>query len=172
MKEYGIDKKLETNISYLSLGSNLKNKSDNIFKATTFIQDKIGSVIKSSKLYTTEPWGVKNQDKFINQVLSIETNLSPLALLNECKKIEKKMGRINSRRWGERLIDIDILYYNNSIINMKKLSIPHIQIAHRKFILIPLTEIDPNYVHPVLDLTNQQLLKKTNDNCLVIEYGL
>ena len=92
MKEYGIDKKLETNISYLSLGSNLKNKADNIFEATTFIKDKIGSVIKSSKLYTTEPWGVKNQNKFINQVLSIETNLSPLALLNECKNIEKKNG--------------------------------------------------------------------------------
>ena len=171
MKEYGIDKKLETNISYLSLGSNLKNKADNIFEATTFIKDKIGSVIKSSKLYTTEPWGVKNQNKFINQVLSIETNLSPLELLYECKNIEKKMGRINSRRWGERLIDIDILYYNNSIINLKKLSIPHPEIANRKFILIPLNDIDSDYVHPILDLTNQQLLNETNDNCLVIKYG-
>ena len=92
MKEYGIDKKLETNISYLSLGSNLKNKVDNIFKATSFIENIIGPIIKSSKLYTTEPWGVKNQNKFINQVLSIKTSLSPLDLLNECKNIEKKNG--------------------------------------------------------------------------------
>ena len=172
MKEYGIDKKLETNISYLSLGSNLKNKADNIFKATSFIENKIGPIIKSSKLYTTEPWGVKNQNKFINQVLSIETSLSPLDLLNECKNIEKKMGRISSRRWGERLIDIDILYYNDLILNFKKLSIPHPEIANRKFILIPLNDIDPDYVHPILDLTNQELLNETNDNCLVIEYGI
>ena len=172
MKEYGINKKLETNISYLSLGSNLKNKADNIFKATSFIKNKIGPIIKSSKLYTTEPWGVKNQNKFINQVLSIKTSLRPLDLLNECKNIEKKMGRISSRRWGERLIDIDILYYNDLILNFKKLSIPHPEIANRKFILIPLNDIDPNHVHPVLDLTNQQLLNETNDNCVVIEYGL
>ena len=85
---------------------------------------------------------------------------------------KKKMGRISSRRWGERLIDIDILYYNDLILNFKKLSIPHPEIANRKFILIPLNDIDPNHVHPVLDLTNQQLLNETNDNCLVIEYGL
>ena len=119
MKEYGIDKKLETNIAYLSLGSNLKNKADNIFEASTFIEKEVGPIIKLSKLYITEPWGIKNQNKFLNQVLSIETSLNPLDLLNTCKKIEKKMGRISSRRWGERLIDIDILYYNNSIINMK-----------------------------------------------------
>ena len=86
MKEYGIDKKLETNIAYLSLGSNLKNKADNIFEACTFIKKEIGPIIKLSKLYITEPWGIKNQNKFLNQVLSIETSLNPLDLLNTCKK--------------------------------------------------------------------------------------
>tara|TARA_B100001057_G_scaffold155213_1_gene155419 strand:+ start:428 stop:940 length:513 start_codon:yes stop_codon:yes gene_type:complete len=167
MKEFGIDKKLETNFSYLSIGSNLEDRRQNLSKSQIEIEKIIGKIHKSSKIYETEPWGYKEQNFFLNMVLYIETLLDAESLLLACKKIEENMGRIKNKKWGERNIDIDILYYNNKIINKKDLQIPHKHIHSRKFILKPLNDINPNYINPKLLKTNSKLLNECKDNSIV-----
>ena len=118
-KEYGTDKKSETNFSYLSIGSNIGDRLHNLSKSQIEIEKVIGKIHKSSKIYETEPWGFKEQKFFLNMVIYVETLLNAESLLLACKKIEKNMGRVKNKKWGERNIDIDILYYNNDIINQK-----------------------------------------------------
>lgn len=117
-------------------------------------------VVKRSSLYETKPWGLKAQPDFINMVVCAETGISPEELLKKLKFIEKKMGRKESKRWGPRLIDIDILFYDDLVIDSPELKIPHPYIKEREFVLLPLSEIEPEFVHPVLKKTVRELYRE------------
>jgi len=156
--------------AYLLLGSNLGNRAQVLEKATSSINSKLGSVVKASSIYETSAWGIEDQPPFLNQVIQIETQLTPHQLLTEINLIEKQLGRVRHEKWGERLIDIDILYYNTSIIHTRELKIPHPQIINRRFTLAPLAEVAPNYIHPMLEKTQQQLLAECKDELEVKKF--
>ncbi len=135
---------------FLGLGSNRGDRKKNILKAIKLLEKNSQKVLRLSSLRETKPYGYKKQKKFLNAVIKLKTKLSPSELLELCKKIEKKIGRKKSFRWGPREIDIDILFFGKEIIRNKKLTIPHGDLRNRTFVLQPLTEIAPNFVHPVL----------------------
>src|SRR6187402_1940573 len=151
------------NSAYILLGTNLGDKTANLTTACEKIISRCGSITKQSELYETAPWGMANQDAFLNQVIQIETNHSPEKLLEILLSIEIEMGRVRLVKWGERLIDLDILYFNKDIITKESLKIPHPEIQNRMFVLVPLCEIAADYKHPVLNITNQQLFKLCTD---------
>jgi len=128
-------------IVYLSLGSNIKNKRKNLQNAIKLLKKNNIKILKISSLYKTEPVGYKNQPYFFNICIKAKTTLNPKELLYIIKKIEKQMGRKSHVKWGPRIIDIDILFYNNIILKGKQLTIPHPEIKNRKFVLIPLNEV-------------------------------
>lgn len=163
---------MEINKVFISLGSNLGDRTNNLLSAKNRIKILIGKLIKESKIYETEAWGVKNQKSYLNQVLKIETFLKPHEILSKCLTIEKILGRIRNKKWSSRTIDLDILYYNNEIIDTENLIIPHPEIENRMFILIPLEEIEKDYLHPKLNKTNLVLLKLSKDSSKVSEYGM
>lgn len=147
---------------YLGLGTNLGNKPMNLNFAEQSIQLEIGSILEVSSFYASKPWGFESVNDFLNEVMLIETDLSPLELLNKIKLIEKKMGRaINlDGKYHDRIIDIDILFYDNQIVRLPNLIIPHPMLEKRDFVLIPLSEIAPDFVHPLLQKT---ILSMKND---------
>jgi len=149
--------------AYLLLGSNLGNRVSILEKAIIAINYKLGTIVLKSSIYETSAWGIEDQPTFLNQVIQIETSLTPHQLLIEINLIEKNLGRIRHKKWAERLIDIDILYYNNSVIVTKELTIPHLQIPSRKFTLAPMVEVAPNFIHPLLEKTQLQLLEECED---------
>lgn len=156
---------------YLSLGSNLGNREENILYAVRKLKE-IGFEIKeTSSIYKTSPWGKPDQPYFLNLVLEGETKLSPQRLLQKAKIIEKTLGRKKGEKWGPRTIDIDILFYDNKIIKTPNLKIPHPQLHERNFVLIPLKEIAPNFIHPLLKQNVQQMLKKMDDKGGVVLYN-
>lgn len=136
--------------AFIGIGSNIGDRRGNCLKAVTLLEQHGQTLLKSSSLYETEPWGVKDQPRFINMVVELETELSPSGLLSLLKKIEKDMGRVYSGRWGPRLIDLDILLYEELIVDEEELRIPHPRMHERVFVLEPLAEICPQKVHPVL----------------------
>lgn len=160
-----INGKIKLNKVVLALGGNKGNVNEMFKKAIELIKTNIGLVSKSSSLYKTAAWGVTNQPDFINQVIVVETALTPLMLLNVCMQIEKELGRIRTseNRWKERVIDIDVLFYNNELILTPNLEIPHPQLENRKFILIPLVEILPNFIHPKLKKSIKSILRSCSD---------
>ncbi|PIQ17085.1 MAG: 2-amino-4-hydroxy-6-hydroxymethyldihydropteridine diphosphokinase [Flavobacteriales bacterium CG18_big_fil_WC_8_21_14_2_50_32_9] len=166
-----INGKNKLNQVILSLGGNQGDVIQTFIETKQLIEKNIGLISKSSSLYKTAAWGETNQSDFLNQVILVTTNLFPIELLQECMKIEKQLGRVRTdkNRWKERIIDIDILFYNNETITLHDLEIPHPQIANRKFILIPLREISPNLVHPILKKTIKNLEKNCNDKLNVIK---
>lgn len=132
------------NTCYLGLGSNQKSPERQLCKAIQSIRAlRLTAVTKISSFYWSKAWGLKSQQNFCNAVIEISTRLPPLQLLSACQQIEKKQGRVRKKRWGPRIIDIDILYYENRVIQTKKLIIPHPCIQLRDFVLIPLNEINP-----------------------------
>lgn len=151
-------------LTVLSLGSNIGDKLSLLTLAKTLILYQIGQILKFSNIYETEPWGVENQETYLNQVISVETVLTPFELLGIIHQIEKNLGRIREIHYGPRTIDIDILYYGNHILNTENLKIPHPHIQKRRFILVPLSEISPDMLHPLLKKTNQELLEVVKDN--------
>ena len=144
-------------IAYIGLGTNLGDQKENLSKAIEAISLKM-SISKQSSLYETTAWGYTDQPDFLNQVIQVETDLSPLRLLNFLKKTEVKLGRVENFRYGPRLIDIDILFYDDLIKTTGRLQIPHPRIPERAFVLVPLNEIAPGYIHPVLKKTVAELL--------------
>jgi len=148
---------------FLLLGTNLGDRLFNLLEATNKIEQNIGTIKGSSSIYETAPWGNTNQPVFYNQVIRIDTTLTPLDMLNGILSIENEMGRNRIEKWGERIIDIDILYFNSAIIDHKELQVPHPEIAKRKFTLIPLADIAPDFIHPVLKESNSALLVKCTD---------
>lgn len=156
---------------YLGLGSNLGNRARNIYAALRHLGTGI-RLQHISSLYETEPVEVADQPWFLNLVCGGETNLSPQALLQLAKQIEEQMGRTKGPRFGPRLIDIDILFYDDLIVDIPHLEIPHPRLHRRGFALVPLAEIAPELVHPVLNLTMQQLLRATTSLEEVRPYDL
>ena len=145
-------------IVYLLLGSNLGNKKEILNKAIELLVEKIGIIISQSKDYETKPWGVTDQPDFLNLAIAIHTKLTPLEILEQTQSIENQLGRIRKEKWGARLIDIDIMFYGNEIIDETNLKIPHPLMQERDFALIPLAEIAPDFVHPVLRKTISELV--------------
>lgn len=139
---------------FLSLGSNKGDRLSQIQQAVNFLTaDNSIKLVASSAFYETEPWGNKKQCWFVNAAIAIRTDLQPIELLRVCQSIEAKLdrNRENEVRWGERTIDIDILFYDNLIFKNEILEIPHKHVHQRAFALVPMLEICPNYVHPVLN---------------------
>jgi len=152
---------------YLLLGSNLGNKIGHLVEARKQITQHLGPILQESSQYSTEPWGMSDSPTFLNQVLTIETVLEPLNILDKILKIEIGLGRNRKNGYQNRTIDIDLLYYGNLIFNHPELNIPHPRISARRFVLKPLAEIAPHFLHPVLRLTNQQLLDQCADSLSV-----
>ena len=145
-------------IAYIGIGSNLGNREENCQKAIALLIEKNIEITKHSSLYETEPLGVKEQPGFINMALEIETNLEPGILLRTIKEIENSMGRLEGMRWGPRIIDLDILLYDDLILKTHDLEIPHPGIKDREFVLKPLSEIAPDKIHPIFKKSIETLL--------------
>ena len=145
-----------THIIYLSLGSNLGDRLANLRNAINLLPPKVQPEVKSS-IYETEPWGYADQPAFLNQVIRADTTLEPSDLLEFLKQIEAKLGRQQTFRFGPRVIDLDILFYDDLVLETPKLTIPHPRIAERAFVLVPMAEIAPYMCHPVLGKTIQDL---------------
>jgi len=149
---------------FLLLGGNLGDRFSYLKQAITLIDSQIGSVIRQSAVYETASWGNEQQPDYLNQVLEVDTKLSPEELLVQLLETEKVMGRIRHEKWGARIIDIDILFYNNQIIDGSNLIIPHSYLHQRRFTLVPLVELAPEFVHPVLKQSLKELLNVLTDN--------
>lgn len=147
-------------VSYIGIGSNLGNRHKNCLHAIELLEIRGIKVKKKSSMYETGPWGVKDQPRFINMVIQIETSLMPHELLGVLKDIEKEIGRKDSFHWGPRIIDLDILLFNEIVMNDKKLQIPHPYLHEREFVLRPLDEIAPDVIHPVLNMSINKLAHK------------
>ena len=155
---------------YLALGSNIGDKLHFINSAVEEVSKlKNTKVLRSSSIYKTEPWGIKTQDEFLNSVLEIESELNPEELLAKLHMIEIVLGRKNREKWFKREIDIDILFYNDVVMKNDNINIPHPEIQNRKFVLVPLCELNPGFIHPVLESTLENLLKNSKDNSKVVK---
>jgi len=148
---------------YLGLGTNIGDRAANLQAAITGLAKNL-LVTALSPIYETAPWGITNQPDFLNMCLTVETDLSPNELLALLKNLEKEIGRVPGERWGPRLIDIDLLFYANQVIKTEKLAIPHPQLPERAFVLRPLADIAPDFVHPVLGETIAALAAKVDDD--------
>ena len=144
---------------YLGIGSNLGDRESKIRFALCQL-GKIIQIERLSKIYETAPWGYQNQPKFLNLVMKCTTGLSPKDLLNSCKSIEKEAGREVNFKYGPRALDIDILAYENLVIKDASLEIPHAMLHMRAFVLIPLKEIAPDWIHPVLQVSVSEMIEK------------
>ena len=153
--------------TYILLGSNLGDSKKYISSAIAAIEMKIGLVQAKSALYQTAAWGKLDQPEFINQVIEVKTKLIPAVLLDYILEIEKMLGRERLEKWGARIIDIDILFYENQIINELDLIIPHPFLHVRRFTLMPLSEIAPGLMHPILLKSISQLLNELDDDLSV-----
>ncbi len=150
---------------YLLLGGNKGNVLETFEKAYGLISDNIGNIKEFSPVYCSEPWGFESDNMFYNQVIHIETNMSPLNLLSAILKIEFALGRKRKKGIIEsRIIDIDILFYNDSIIREKALEIPHPRMHLRRFALVPMAYLAPELKHPVLGESIKQILETCTDN--------
>jgi 2-amino-4-hydroxy-6-hydroxymethyldihydropteridine diphosphokinase len=152
---------MPTSDAYLALGTNLGNRQANLKIAKDRLSAGI-EIVKESSIYETAPWGFTDQPQFLNQVIQVRTEFNPFILLWQLKIIERKMGRIKTFRNGPRLIDLDILFYEKRVIRKFYLQIPHPRLHERAFVLIPLAEIAPELIHPVLGLSVQELLSRIN----------
>lgn len=152
--------------AYLLLGSNLGDRKATFLLAMAQLS-ALGSITAHSSLYETKPWGKTDQPDFLNQVFVLETDLEPSALLNKILSIERDLGRIRETPWGPRVIDIDILLYGNQVIQTQELTVPHPQLIHRRFALVPLAEVAGEVIHPVTGLSIQQHVQVCTDPLIV-----
>ncbi|MBN2198488.1 MAG: 2-amino-4-hydroxy-6-hydroxymethyldihydropteridine diphosphokinase [Candidatus Aminicenantes bacterium] len=148
---------------HLSLGSNLGRKARNLERARRLLEENGVRILRRSSLYKTEPVGLTGQPPFVNQALSVDSRMSPEALLALLKKLEKAMKRVSGKRFGPRVIDIDILLAGRRVVASPRLRVPHPRLAERRFVLTALAEIVPKAVHPVLKKTIGNLLRETTD---------
>jgi len=159
-----LNKALEYNTAYLLLGGNLGDREANLKKAIELVNDKIGHVMAISSLYETAAWGKTDQPSFLNQAVSLETRLTALEVLERALSIEQELGRVRKDKWGERLIDIDLILFGDEIINIPdKLQVPHPHMQDRKFVMEPLAEIAPEVIHPLLGETMLDICRNITD---------
>ena len=144
-------------IAYIALGSNLGDKEKNLRRAIMLLLQQGIDVEKVSSFISTEPYGVTDQPQFLNAVCRVSTSLAPLALLDVLLATELAMGRVRLRHWGERNIDLDLLLYEDVVMDVPRLRLPHPDMQNRDFVLLPLAEIAPELVHPTLKKTIQEL---------------
>jgi len=148
---------------FLLLGTNLNNRQENLAKAKDLLIKKTGEILNQSSIYLTKAWGNTHQPDFLNQVIQIKTSLTPDKLLEAILTIELEIGRVRIEKWGPRIIDIDILFYNDLRIESPALTIPHPALHERRFTLVPLAEIAPAFVHPVFKKNIVELLESCED---------
>lgn len=157
---------------FLLMGSNLGDRLNHLLEARHEISRQAGKIITASGVYQTEAWGNRSQPDFYNQVIEIEPVYEPHATLLLLLDIEKKLGRVRLEKYGSRVIDIDILFWNKEIIDQPDLIIPHPQLQHRRFVLVPMVEIAPTFIHPILNKTSLQLLDECTDELSVTRVEL
>jgi 2-amino-4-hydroxy-6-hydroxymethyldihydropteridine diphosphokinase len=160
---------ISNHIVYLALGTNLGDRPANLQAAIAALPPAV-TVMKRSPVYETQPWGVTDQPAFLNMVLSGKTCLDPLVLLARLKLLETRLGRQPSVRYGPRKIDIDLLFYDDMLLNSPELTIPHPGLHERAFVLVPLADLAAELIHPVFRKTIRQLLGEL-DTTGVQRYG-
>jgi len=158
------------NKAYLMIGGNLGKREENFEMTRKLIEQCCGPIVKSSSLYETAAWGKTDQPSFLNQALEIETRLNAKQLMRRILKLEKTMGRERAEKYGPRIIDIDILLFNQEEYDYSFLKIPHPEMQNRRFALLPLAEIEPDLQHPVLKKSISQLLEECPDKLEVKKY--
>ena len=155
---------------FLLLGSNLGDRSLLLKQAINSIEEEISPVIKQSAVYETQSWGKTDSPDYLNQVILIQTELSAQIILQKILNIEWKIGRVREEKWGPRLIDIDILFYGDVLIDEPELKVPHPELHKRRFTLEPLAELAPGFIHPVLHKNILQLKNELKDNLIVKKF--
>lgn len=159
--------------AFILMGTNMGDRVAHLDTACKTIGEKCGNIVKTSKLYESEPWEFDAKEWFINQIICIKTVMTAELLLKELLDIESTMGRVRTEihnGYSSRPIDLDIIYYGNEVINQTELIIPHPRLQLRRFVLIPLCEIAPDMIHPVYKITNTKLLELCKDNSTVKLY--
>ncbi len=159
------------NKAYLLTGGNLGNRQENLATARNLITAQCGHIVAASSLYETAAWGNTDQPAFLNQALEVATTLNARQLIRRVLKAEKQMGRIREEKYGPRIIDIDILLFNNEKHNYHFLKLPHPEMQNRRFALVPLAEIAPSAIHPRLHKTVAELLEECKDDLGVKKYS-
>jgi 2-amino-4-hydroxy-6-hydroxymethyldihydropteridine diphosphokinase len=153
---------------YLLLGANMGDVRRNIVVALLEIEKHIGTIVAISNIYKTAAWGITNQPDYLNQGIVVDTNFSSTEVLAKALAIEQALGRIrDNKKWEARLIDIDIIFFNNEIIDLPNLKIPHPYMHERKFVLAPIAELNPNFIHPIFNKSIQYLFDNCSDKLLI-----
>ena len=157
------------NLIYLSLGSNLGSRLEYLDEAVKLIQSRIGGIDKVSRYYESEPWGFSSKNHFYNCCLSLFTSLDPVPLMDKLLEIEQDMGRIRiGAAYSDRVIDIDMLFYGDRQLDHPRLKLPHPSIGDRMFVLAPLAEIAPGFIHPVTGMNIREMLQACSDSNKVV----
>lgn len=146
---------------FLGLGTNIGDREKNLQKARQAIANEM-TILKSSSIYETKAWGYTDQADFLNQVVEADTSLTPIQLLDFAKRTESELGRVVSFRWGPRKIDVDILLYDSITLETQRLTIPHPSLHQRAFVLVPMVELEPDLLHPILHKTMRNLLTEVD----------
>lgn len=157
-------------LSFILLGSNLGDREAILESAVDMIEERCGSVVLMSSLYESEPWGFETENLFLNQAIGVETSLSPHDLLSELLQIEAELGRVrqeNHQGYESRPIDLDVIYYDDMVIADEELIVPHPSMHKRRFVLMPLCEIAPDFIHPLFRESNRELLARCEDRLRV-----
>jgi 2-amino-4-hydroxy-6-hydroxymethyldihydropteridine diphosphokinase len=154
---------------FLLIGGNMGDRLQNLHQAIALLSATCGQVIQQSVVYETAAWGKTDQPAFLNQALLLTTALTPHELITTILSVEEKMGRLRMEKNGPRVIDIDIIFYNELVMHEPHLTIPHPQLQNRRFVLVPLYEIAPQFVHPVFHKTIAQLLEECADELAVVK---